>query len=305
VTDRLMCPLVTATELRDALGSGAEIRVLDATTHLHTSAEGVDYTATTGEVDFRAAHIPGAVFADVPGALSDPEGAELFTLPSPDRFAAAMGELGVGSSTHVVVYDTVGSAWATRVWWLLRVFGHDAVSVLDGGLAAWTGAGLPTEAGAGRPDAPSVPFAPRVRPELVATKDEIVRTLPGSADAAPGTAAPTADLVICALDPATFAGAPEISPYARRGRIPGSRNLPLYTLLDPDSGRFLAPDALAERLDAQGVRAARRTVTYCGGGIAATLPAFAAYLVDGTEVAVYDGSLSEWTRDESLPVEVG
>lgn len=297
-------PLATAEELAAALreaGDGA-VRVLDATTFLHTTTEGRPYTATTGYEQYLEGHVPGALFADVPGALSDPDAPLLFTVPSPERFARAAQDLGIGDDTQVVVYDTVGSAWATRVWWLLRLFGHEAVSVLDGGLAAWTAAGQPLEAGAAAIEkvaaGPQAHFTPRFRERLLATTDEIVHTLPGVGEDA-------RTVVVNALDPATYAGTQELSPYARRGRIPGSRNLPLFTLLDPTTGTFLPADQLTEKLQEQGVLDADRAVTYCGGGIAATLPAFAAYVAAGVDVAVYDGSLSEWTADDALPVEVG
>lgn len=301
----LLPALVPPTVLRTAIGS-TNIAILDATTFLHTTTEGVPYTATTGYEQFLDEHIPGAVFADVTGELSDPDAEQLFTVPSPERFARAAEALGVGDDTHVVVYDTVGSAWATRVWWLFRLFGHDAVSVLDGGLGAWKDADYPVESGeATPPEAEEEPvFTPELREHLLATKAEIARSLPG-ADAPEGEAGATADVVVNALDPATYAGTPDLSPYSRRGRIPGSVNLPLFTLLDPETGRFLATKDLTAKLQEQGILDAQRAVTYCGGGIAATLPAFAAFVVAGVDVAVYDGSLSEWTADEDLPVEVG
>ncbi len=242
--------------------------------------------------------MPGAAFVDVTGELSDPAGPYPFTLPSPAALAAAFAAVGVGDDTHVVVYDTVGSAWATRVWWLLRWLGHDQVSVLDGGLGAWRAAGLDAASGAADDEAAragSATLTPRERPELLATLPQVERISSGA----------TAGLLVNALDPATFRGDQEVSTYARRGRIPGSVNLPLYTLLDPATGRFLPTEELRDRLQAGGLLDADGAVTYCGGGIAATLPAFAAYVVAGTEVAVYDGSLSEWTAEERLAVAVG
>lgn len=299
----LLPTLVSSAALSDALATQAPVRVLDATTFLHTTVEGAPYTAATGLEQYLAEHIPGALFADVAGALSDTSTELLFTAPSPEAFAQAVQDLGIGSDTHVVVYDTVGSAWATRVWWLFRLFGHNDVSVLDGGLGAWKAAGLPVATGdadAAAVTAADAPvFTPEFRPELVATKSEIAANLPGA------PAAPAGTVVVNALDPATFTGDSELSPYARRGRIPGSVNLPLYTLLDPQTGQFLPTDQLTAKLQEQGVLDAERAVTYCGGGIAATLPAFAAFVAAGVEVAVYDGSLSEWTADESLPVELG
>ena len=112
-------------------------------------------------------------------------------------------------------------------------------------------------------------------------------------------------MVVNALDPATFRGEAETTPYPRRGRIPGSRNLPLFTLLDPATGRFLDEPALTAKLQEAGILDARRAVTYCGGGIAATGDALALHLLGETDVAVYDGSLREWASDERLPLEVG
>ena len=274
------------------------LRVLDASAALATHGEAEPYTVEPLRAAYLEAHVPGAAFVDVTGELSDTTAAQLFTLPSAQALAAAFSGVGVGDDTHVVVYDNVGSAWATRVWWLLRWLGHDQVSVLDGGLGAWQAAGFATASGVADDEAARATvasLAPRERPELLATLPDVERIAAGTA---PG-------LLVNALDPATYRGEQEVSPYPRRGRIPASRNLPLFTLLDPETGQFLPADELRDRLQAGGVIGSGGAVTYCGGGIAATLPAFAAYVVAGAEVAVYDGSLSEWTSDERRPVELG
>lgn len=285
-------PLVSAEDLAQLLGD-ARVRVVDVTTTLSVPEGGGSYTAHGAREDYERSHIAGAVFADLDRELSDPAGPYPFTLPSPEQFAAAVAALGIGQHTHVVAYDSAGMAWAARLWWLLRYFGSERVSVLDGGFAAWTAAGLPTESGAAPPVRVRGPaFRPRPRPELLATTAELAAGGPGLA-------------VVNALDAATYAGTQPECAYPRRGRIPGSSNLPFFLLLDRATGRLRPADELAEVLAGSGLLTAPRPVTYCGGGVAAALPAFAAYLAGGVEVAVYDGSLAEWTADPALPVEVG
>src|ERR1700677_112384 len=142
----LLPPLVSPGELRDALGD-QRVRVFDTTVFLHRAADGGPYTVESGRESYARAHIPGAGFADIPGALSDPASPFSFTLPAAEPFAAAIGRLGVGDDTHVVGYAQDRPMWATRLWWLRRSFGPGYTRVLDGGLVAWTAAGGPVEPG--------------------------------------------------------------------------------------------------------------------------------------------------------------
>src|SRR6202167_3956721 len=142
----LLLPLVSPEDLRDALGDEL-VRVFAATVFLRRAADGGPYTVESGRESYARAHIPGAGFADIPGALSDPASPFAFTLPAADDFAASLGRLGIGDGTHVVAYAQDTPMWATRLWWLLRYFGHADTSVLDGGLVAWTAAGFPVEPG--------------------------------------------------------------------------------------------------------------------------------------------------------------
>src|ERR1700760_518202 len=168
----LFAPLVDVTTLFEHLENPA-LRLFDATVHLLRPPEGGPYTVQSGRETYEAEHIPGAAFADIPGELSDPVSPYPFTLPSGARFAEAAGRLGIGEGTHVVAYAQDSPMWATRLWWQLRFFGFETVSVLDGGLPAWRAAGLELEATPVTPRAAT--FVPAPRPDLLATRTDIER----------------------------------------------------------------------------------------------------------------------------------
>jgi thiosulfate/3-mercaptopyruvate sulfurtransferase len=241
-----------------------------------------------------AEHIPGAGFADIPGALSDPDSSLPFTLPTPERFAQEAGRLGIGDGAHVVVYAQDSPMWATRLWWQLRYFGFDAVSVLDGGLPAWKASGRAMS------DTPSeYPAATLVvrppRSGSVAGRAEIEAIV----EAQGATAC-----LVNALTPAVFRGEGPSS-YSRPGRIPSSVNAPWTALIDADTHRFRSEPELRQALEAAGALGERPVIAYCGGGISATVDLFALSLLGRDDARLYDGSLTEWTRDPALPVEVG
>ena len=191
----LLPQLVSPEELRDALGD-ERVRVFDATVFLRRAVDGGPYTVESGRESYARAHIPGAGFADIPGALSDPASPYAFTLPAAEHFAAAAGRLGIGDGTHVVAYAQDTPMWATRLWWLLRYFGHDDTSVLDGGLVAWRAAGGPVEPG--ESTYPPASFTVRPRPELLRRRTASARPpsspppLTAAVSARTGRSSPTA-----------------------------------------------------------------------------------------------------------------
>jgi thiosulfate/3-mercaptopyruvate sulfurtransferase len=288
----LLPSLVDAQTLAEYLAHPA-IRVFDASVNLIRPPEGGPYTVEASRTAYEADHIPGSAFADIPGALSDPTSSYPFTLPPDDHFAAAAGALGIGAETHVVAYSQASPMWATRLWWLLRFFGFDAVSVLDGGLPAWRAAGLPLD------DAPaSYPpavFTAAPRLELLATKADVEAIV---------RAGGRTSCLVNTLTPPVFRGE-GISSYSRAGRIPTSVNAPWTQLIDPQTNRFRAPGDLRAELEHAGALGNRPTVAYCGGGISATVDVFALALLGVRDARLYDGSLTEWTADPSLPVETG
>ncbi|KXK61260.1 hypothetical protein AWW66_14470 [Micromonospora rosaria] len=288
-TTALPTPLVSTEWLADHLDDPT-LRILDATVHLAPPAEaGGAWSQTTGRPEYLAAHIPGAAFADVIADLSEPDGG-WFTKPSPERFAAAAGRLGIGPDTTVVVY-AVNVFWATRVWWLLLANGFDNVAVLDGGFGKWTAEGRPTRSGA--ESYPPAEFVGTPRPELFADLAEVRQVVENGGGAC----------LVHSLSPEDYRATETVS-YPRPGRIPGSRNVFVAALLDPADGTFRPVPELRELFQEVQAEPGRK-VTYCGGGIAATGDALALRLLGETDVAVYDGSLMEWTSDPSLPLEVG
>jgi thiosulfate/3-mercaptopyruvate sulfurtransferase len=181
--------------------------------------------------------------------------------------------------------------WATRLWWLLRYFGHDDTSVLDGGLIAWTAADGPVEPG--ESTYPPASFSARPRPELLASLADVREiTENGSA------------CLVNALSPAVFRGEGR-SAYSRPGRIPGSVNVPWNGLVNAATNRFRPPAELAVALNSGGVRTDQLVVAYCGGGISATVDLFALSLTGRDDARLYDGSLTEWSAHPDLPLATG
>jgi thiosulfate/3-mercaptopyruvate sulfurtransferase len=264
--------------------------VLDCTTHLIPDPK-TTYVVKPGREDFEQGHIPGAQFCDVSRDVSDTSQKLNFMRQKPEDFAAAMRRFGISNSTRVVTYSTANVWWATRVWWLLREFGHDNAAVLNGGFQKWQRENRPIETGPGKSRSAG-DFTVREVRNLMVGKD-IVKAAIG-------------DGGICTLNAllsAQHTGTGGNS-YGRPGRIAGSVNVPAASLVDPETNTFLPPEDLRSRLGAVGALD-RPVIAYCGGGIAASADALILTMLGHQDVKVYDASLSEWAKDASLPMETG
>lgn len=264
-------PLTVSPEwLHDHLGE-ADLVVVDATTHLTADADGTP-RPVSGLETYRPEHIPGALFADLLGDFADPSSPLPATAPDHERFAAAASGLGIGDGATVVVYDQHEGFWATRFWWHLRFEGFDDVAVLDGGLPAWKAAGYEVT------DEIAVPtprtFSGVRRPELIRSTEDVTAALDDENT-----------ILVNVLDEATYRG--DVASYGRPGHIPGSINLPVARLRDPETGTLRPLEELRAEFEAAGLLDEDRTVvTYCGGGIAATGVAHALALAGREDVAV-------------------
>lgn len=284
---RIAAPLLVSTDWLKQRPGSPDLRILDSTTHL-----GADGGAKGDVEGFEAGHVPGAQFLDLQRDLSARDSALLFMAPPEAALAATLAQLGIGGSSHVVVYGRGNPWWATRVWWVFRLFGLDNVSILDGGWKGWLDAGGPVETGPARPVVPGSAPLLKQRP-LVATREAVLAAI-----------GDPQQCIVNALPRASFSGASAPS-KGRAGRIAGSVNLPAGELVDPETGRFLPVSLLAERLKSVGLDEGRAGIAYCGGGIAASAIAFAAALAGRPAPLLYDASLQEWATDDSLPMETG
>ncbi|WP_239647568.1 rhodanese-like domain-containing protein [Nocardiopsis baichengensis] len=279
-------PVVGTDWLADHLGQDG-LAVVDCTV-LHRPLPTGGIELESGRPGYAEGHVPGAVFADLLTDFADAGADRPFAVPPVERLVGALEDLGISDSDTVVLYDRAHMAFAARLWWLLRLLGHDRAAVLDGGWRKWTAEGRPSTA-----EVPAVArgrFEARRRPELAATREQVLAA----------TEDPAACL-INALSRDQHEGRVPVA-HGRRGHIPSSTNVPAASLLDPETGALLPPDLLADRFEEVGALASGNVIVYCAAGVNAASDALALTTLGVHNVAIYDGGLSEWSGDPALPL---
>ena len=262
-----------------------DVRIVDASYYL--PHEGLDPRA-----EFEAHHIPGAVFFDI-DEIADTTSDLPHMIPPPEKFSARVRKLGLGDGVRIVIYDQRGIFSAPRVWWTFRLFGHEDVAVLDGGLPKWLAEGRPVEDGPADPSERH--FTARTNSFMVRDLDQMVKNLEKGREQ-----------VLDARSRARFEGSEaEPRPGLRPGHIPNSRCLPLTELLDPRTQTMLPAKELCRRFEAAGIDMRRPVVTTCGSGVTAAVLALGLSIAGHKDVAVYDGSWAEWGQPGDTPVATG
>jgi thiosulfate/3-mercaptopyruvate sulfurtransferase len=275
-----MDSLVSTDWLTQHIGE-PDLVVVDSSWHMPASGR-------NGRDEYLAAHIPGARLLDI-DALSDRSNPAPHMLPDAHAFAAAMEELGIGSSDRIVVYDNSPLRTAARGWFMLRHFGAEQVAILDGGFQKWTSEGRPHESG--EPEPRSAAFEPREDRSEVVTKQQLLA----------GRHVPLLD----ARGKPRFEGSEaDPRPGVAPGHIPGARNLPFSALYN-DDGTFKPASELRRLFDQAGADPARPFVASCGSGVTANSLIFAAHLLGNDQTQLYDGSWSEWGADPATPKATG
>lgn len=267
----------------------ANLRILDPSTLLPPKPDFSLYDVVPARADFEKGHIPHAQFVDVEHELSTPDPHLHFMLPDAKTFADAMSRYGVSDDTFVVCYSTTSHWWATRLWWMLRVFGHQRVAVLNGGFQKWQREGRPIETGPAKAPAAGHFSLHQPNMRMVADRKQVLAAI-NAGDVC----------TVNALRPEQHAGTGGVH-YGRRGHITGSISIPALLHVNEDN-TFKSKDELRAMFAPAMSRP--EVITYCGGGIAATSVALALAMLGHENVKVYDASLTEWAADPELPMEV-
>ena len=242
-----------------------------------------------GREHYLEEHLPGAVFVDLATELAAPAQPEhgRHPLPTAEQFQASARRWGICDGDIVVAYDDSGNLAAARVWWMLRNAGFPGVYLLDGGLAAWRGAGLPVQRG-----------NVEARPGNVTLGDGAMLAI----DAATAGSWAGTGVLLDARAGERYRG--EFEPVdPRAGHIPGAVSAPTTENVDA-SGRFLPVDELRRRFTTLGISGDAPVAVYCGSGVTAAHEV-AALEMAGIAAALYPGSFSEWSNNPALPVVTG
>ncbi|WP_033920689.1 3-mercaptopyruvate sulfurtransferase [Sphingomonas sp. 37zxx] len=275
--------LVTTEWLANELGA-SDLRVVDATWLM------AEPGARDAAADYEQGHIPGAVFMDL-GELRDTSSNLPMMMPPAEKFASRMQSLGLGDGSRIVLYDDSPLKTAARAWFMLKAFGAHDVAILDGGLAKWKAEGR---------DLVSGKESLRHRHFTVWEDRKDIRDL----EQMKANVDSGAEQVVDARSAARFTGEePDPRPATHAGHIPGSRNLPIGTILNED-GTYKSKEAIQLAFEGAGIDPAKPVVTTCGSGVTASVLAFGLHLI-GAKAALYDGSWSEWGADRTTPKAMG
>lgn len=275
--------LVSTQWLEDHL-EAPDVRIVDASFYLNETPD------AAYEV-YEQEHIPGAVFFDI-NKVCDSTTDLPHMVPQPEKFSSMVRKLGLGDGNRIVVYDQNGGHMAAcRVWWMFRLFGHNDISVLDGGLPKWA------EERRGISDLPPIPrsrhLTARHNHYLVRDKAQLLKNIETKKEQ-----------VIDARSKDRFDGTGE-EPRAglRKGHIPGSISIPFDKLMKPEEFyTFRSAEEIKATFDEAGLDLKKPITASCGSGVTACVLAFGLYLIGHEDAAVYDGSWSEWGADPDLPI---
>ena len=274
--------LVSTQWLADHLDA-PDVRVVDGSWHMAQLNR-------DPKIEFSERHIPGAVYFDIDD-IADSDSSLPHMIPSAEKFASRVRRLGLGDGVRIVVYDATGVGSAARVWWMFRLFGHSDVAVLDGGLPKWVAENRPTESG--EPNVQERHFTARTNSLLVRDVDQIRSNIDSGREQ-----------VLDARSRGRFAGT-EAEPRKglRGGHMPGALNQPFLELYDADSKTMKPAGDIVALYKAAGVDFSKPVVTTCGSGVTACNLALGLFLLGKEDVAVYDGSWTEWGGREDTPID--